>query len=109
LRFRRTVHSLVILLAMFENIKLQYVAPPGLELPENISEELVQKGTVVQVAGLSLDEAILNTDVLYVTRIQKERFESEEEYEKLLGSYCINAAVMSKAKEFMSVLHPLPR
>ena len=64
---------------------------------------------VEQVSGLNLDEAIGNTDVLYVTRIQKERFESEEAYNSVAGSYCVNMNVMSKAKKTMIVMHPLPR
>ena len=64
---------------------------------------------IEQVSGLSLEEAIGNTDVLYVTRIQKERFESEEVYNSVAGSYCVDMNVMSKTKRQMIVMHPLPR
>ena len=66
-------------------------------------------GRVIQTSISSLDEAIINTDVLYVTRMQKERFESEAIYNSLAGSYCVDANTMSRAKEGMVVMHPLPR
>lgn len=104
----RTVHSLVLLLSMFPNIKLIYIAPPSLEMPKYIVDELNASSTE-QIATMTLDEAIEVTDVLYVTRIQKERFGSEEEYNEVLGSYCVDTKLMLKAKEKMVVMHPLPR
>ncbi|KAJ1413725.1 Aspartate/ornithine carbamoyltransferase [Ochromonadaceae sp. CCMP2298] len=103
----RTVHSLVLLLSKFQHVKLVFVAPEGLEMPAAIMEELQAAGT--QVATSTLDEAITTTDVLYVTRIQKERFATEEEYTAVLGSYCVDAALMDKARKDMIVMHPLPR
>lgn len=109
LRNGRTVHSLVKLLSRFPHISLIYVSPKGLEIPDYIYDEVCSNADVEQVATMTLDEAILVTDVLYVTRIQKERFSSSEEYSQVMGSYCVDAALMKKAKEKMVVMHPLPR
>ena len=109
LRNGRTVHSLVKLLSRFPHISLIYVSPKGLEIPDYIYDEVCSNADVEQVATMTLDEAILVTDVLYVTRIQKERFSSSEEYSQVMGSYCVDAALMKKAKAKMVVMHPLPR
>jgi aspartate carbamoyltransferase len=108
LKHGRTVHSLVRLLSMFPGIKLNYVAPASLAMPTEIIEEIGARG-VEQTTTMTLDEAIETTDVLYVTRVQKERFESFEEYEVIAGCYCVDAALMKKAKQKMIVMHPLPR
>jgi len=106
----RTVHSLALLLCMFEHIKLVYIAPAGLEIPSYLVEEIDRMGcTLQQVHGQSLEEAIKVTDVLYVTRIQKERFQDPAEYERVLGSYCVDTKLMMLAKQQMTVMHPLPR
>eukprot|EP01040_Poterioochromonas_malhamensis_P001210 gene1210-1283_t len=109
LKHGRTVHSLVVLLSLFPNIKLIYVSPAGLEMPEEIKHEVKERGIEEQITNLSLQEAIGITDVLYVTRIQKERFASEEEYDRVSSSYCVDVNLMEKAKEKMIVMHPLPR
>jgi aspartate carbamoyltransferase len=117
LKHGRTVHSLVSLLSLFEDIHIEYVSPhPKLDMPTEIVDRLREKG-VPQTSGRSLDEAITEADVLYVTRLQeerKERFSSDEEYEEVRDSYskyCINNDVMKKAKKVgeMVVMHPLPR
>lgn len=116
----RTVHSLVKLLALFPGIRLIYVAPAALAMPQELVEEIRTSGAEnststlphsrpEQITHLSLDEAIAETDVLYVTRVQKERFATAEEYEAVKGSYCVDAALMLKAKKNMIVMHPLPR
>lgn len=105
----RTVHSLTHLLSLFTGIHIEYVSPiESLNMPQEIVEELNVKG-IPQTQGRTLDEAIVDADVLYVTRIQKERFESEEEYMEVCGSYCVDSAIMKKAKTNMIVMHPLPR
>ena len=110
LRNGRTVHSLVKLLSNFPHITLIYVSPKGLEIPDYIYEEVQSsEHGVHQVSTMTLDEAIAVTDVLYVTRIQKERFSTIEEYSQVMGSYCVDAALMKKAKARMVVMHPLPR
>eukprot|EP01038_Epipyxis_sp_PR26KG_P011165 gene11165-14982_t len=91
----RTVHSLVKLLSMFEHVKFIYIAPDNLNMPTEIVEEMNSLG-IEQITSLTLEQAIGQTDVLYVTRIQKERFASEEEYKSVLGSYCVDVELMKK-------------
>jgi len=103
LKNSRTIHSLIHLLALFPRIKFIYVSPESLEMPQEIIDKLN-----VEQRVMSIEEAIVVSDVLYVTRIQKERFASEEEYLSIT-SYCIDAEMMSKAKDCMILMHPLPR
>ncbi|KAJ3410170.1 hypothetical protein HDV05_004025 [Chytridiales sp. JEL 0842] len=103
----RTVHSLVKLLSKYD-VKLNYVSPPSLKLPADIKEELTKAG-IPQYETTSLEEVIPTTDVLYVTRIQKERFSNVEEYNKVLGSYIVTNKLLRSAKTHMIVMHPLPR
>jgi aspartate carbamoyltransferase catalytic subunit len=101
------VHSLTRTLSHF-NVKLNYVAPPELAMPTNIAEELTQKG-VKQESFTRLEDAIPQTDVLYVTRIQQERFANQADYLRLKGSYVISPETLKPAKKKMIVMHPLPR
>ncbi|KAJ3216809.1 hypothetical protein HDU67_008895 [Dinochytrium kinnereticum] len=107
LKHGRTVHSLVKLLSLYD-VKINYVSPPSLRMPDEIKEEVRRSGTV-QHETESLDSVIASTDVLYVTRIQKERFSDLAEYERVHGSYVITNKVLQKAKTHMIVMHPLPR
>jgi carbamoyl-phosphate synthase/aspartate carbamoyltransferase len=104
----RTVHSLVRVLAMYEHITLNYVAPPSLGMPESVKAELRRLG-VAQHEYTNLDGVIGQTDVLYVTRVQQERFTSVSEYEAVRDAYIIDNDVLSRAKANMRVMHPLPR
>lgn len=108
LKHGRTVHSLVKLLLLYTGIKLVFISPPTLSLPNDIIKEL-DDAHIEHITMNLIDEAISMTDVLYVTRIQKERFNSIEEYEDVAGSYCIDANTLKKAKNRMIVMHPLPR
>ena len=103
----RTIHSLARLLSLYK-VKLNYVAPDILRMPEELIAELNAKG-VDQVEASSLDAVLPETDVLYVTRVQKERFVDLADYEKVAGAYVIDTEVMKNAKERMIVMHPLPR
>lgn len=103
----RTVHSLARLLTLY-NVQLRYVTPPGLGMPEKVTEFVRSRGISQQTIG-SLDEALPETDVLYMTRIQQERFSSKEEYDKVCGLFILTPQLMTKAKRKMVVLHPLPR
>ncbi|XP_034240119.1 CAD protein [Thrips palmi] len=107
LRHGRTVHSLARLLTLY-NIQLRYVAPSGLGMPQHIVDFVTSKG-ISQENYSSLEEALPETDVLYVTRIQKERFSSQDEYEKVKGCYVVTPKLMTRAKRKMIVMHPLPR
>ena len=102
LKYSRTVHSLIKALTLF-NIKIYLVSPETLALPEEFLEGLKN----VEVAELK--DVIDNVDVLYVTRIQKERFPDEEEYKKVAGSYKIDASILKRVKDNLIIMHPLPR
>lgn len=107
LKYGRTVHSLSRLLSLY-NAKLNYVSPEILRMPSEIIGELDAKG-VKQAEHQTLDSVLPETDVLYVTRVQRERFESEDVYNSVKGAYVISRDVMKKAKPQMIVMHPLPR
>ncbi|MCB2214082.1 aspartate carbamoyltransferase [bacterium] len=107
LKYGRTVHSLSRLLTLYD-VKLNYVAPDLLMMPEEIVAEIDETG-VSQATYDSLEPVIGETDVLYVTRVQKERFEDPTQHESLKGTYVVNTQIMDQAKEKMIVMHPLPR
>jgi aspartate carbamoyltransferase len=108
LKYGRTVHSLSRLLTRFDDIRLDYVAPDILRMPREVMDE-VGAHKVPQTEHESLAKALPDTDVLYVTRVQKERFEDPEAYEKVKSIYVIDPGVMKAAKQDMIVMHPLPR
>jgi aspartate carbamoyltransferase len=103
----RTIHSLSRLLSLYK-VKLNYVAPEIMRMPTEIIAELDAKG-VEQAEYENLEDVLPETDVLYVTRVQKERFSNLAEYEKVAGAYVIDTEVMKTAKDRMIVMHPLPR
>lgn len=103
----RTVHSLARLLTLYR-VNLQYVSPPSLQMPDKI-KTYVAKRNILQQEFTTIEEALPNTDVLYMTRIQKERFANTEEYNKVHGLYIVTPKLLTKAKEKMVVMHPLPR
>lgn len=107
LKYGRTVHSLARLLSLY-NVKLNYVSPEILPMPDEIIGELEERG-IQQAVHRVLDGVLPQTDVLYVTRVQKERFENQADYESVKGAYVISAETMKLAKEHMIVMHPLPR
>ncbi|MCP4348161.1 MAG: aspartate carbamoyltransferase [Desulfobacterales bacterium] len=107
LKYGRTVHSLARLLSSF-NVKLHYVSPDILRMPREIISEISEKG-IPQAEHATLDQVLPETDVLYVTRVQKERFENLDEYESVKNAYIIDTDTLKKAKEQMIVIHPLPR
>jgi len=107
LKHGRTVHSLARLLSLFV-VRLNYVSPEILRLPSELMDELSGQG-VSQKEFRELDEVLPETDVLYVTRIQKERFDDPKEYEKTKDAYVITPQTMQRAKDEMIVMHPLPR
>ena len=107
LKHGRTVHSLARLLSLYK-VKLNYVSPDILRMPAELIDELKVK-KVEQAEYDSLEKALPDTDVLYVTRVQKERFTDESVYESVKGAFVIDPKVMKDAKERMIVMHPLPR
>ncbi|POR33660.1 Protein pyrABCN [Tolypocladium paradoxum] len=108
LLYGRTVHSLVYLLRHYQ-VQVQLVAPKGLALPAGVREQLVSAGQLLCDSETLTPEIIARSDVLYCTRVQKERFESVEQYEKVKDSYRVDNAALKHAKSSMVVMHPLPR
>ena len=107
LKYGRTVHSLARLLSLFD-VKINYVSPEILRMPKEVMDEVSSKG-IPQAEFNSLENVLPETDVLYVTRVQKERFEDPADYEKVKGAYVIDPEIMKAAKQEMIVMHPLPR
>ncbi|XP_062344305.1 CAD protein isoform X2 [Cinclus cinclus] len=107
LKHGRTVHSLARLLTQYR-VNLRYVTPPGLHMPPDITSFVASRGIQQEEFG-SIEEALPDTDVLYMTRIQKERFQRAEEYEACFGQFILTPHIMTRAKERMVVMHPLPR
>ena len=107
LKYGRTVHSLARLLSLYK-VKINYVSPEILRMPKEVMDEVGEKG-IPQAEFNSLENVLPETDVLYVTRVQKERFEDPADYEKVKGAYVIDPEVMKAAKQEMIVMHPLPR
>lgn len=107
LKHGRTVHSLARLLTLY-NVNVRYVSPKSLGMPEKITKLVEAKGISQKIYD-NLEDAIAETDVLYMTRIQKERFDSEEEYKKCCGQLVLTPQLMTRAKRRMIVMHPLPR
>ncbi len=104
LKYGRTVHSLARLLTRFDNIKLHYVSPDALRMPPDVIEEVAEKN-LPQEEHRTLEGVLSKTDVLYVTRVQRERFENLEEYEKVKEAYVITPKVLEEAKEKMIIMH----
>jgi carbamoyl-phosphate synthase/aspartate carbamoyltransferase len=108
LLYGRPVHSLVYLLQHYQ-VKVQLVSPKSLSLPPQVHEQLVKSGQLLTVSETLTPEILARSDVLYCTRVQQERFPSQEEYEKVRGAYRIDNATLQNAKSSMIVMHPLPR
>lgn len=108
LKYGRTVHSLAKLLAQYDDVRINFVSPDMLRVPQPTVDFLRQKQVPIAQYS-SLDPVLAQTDVLYVTRVQKERFEDPAEYEQVKESYVVNNQTLRQAKEHMIVMHPLPR
>ena len=109
LKFGRTVHSLIAALSRYTGIKFVLISPVELRLPDYVRRDILVTGRVPYKETTDLEAVLPELDVLYMTRIQKERFFNEEEYLRLKDSYILTADKMKLAKEKMAVLHPLPR
>lgn len=108
LKHGRTVHSLARLLTNYDNVHINFVAPEGLQMPNDIRKEVEDRG-IASTSADNVTDVIGDSDVVYVTRVQKERFESDEEYQAVNGSYTVTPEVMEKARHDMILMHPLPR
>ena len=108
LKFGRTVHSLINALVRYPNINFIFISPPELKVPDYITDTLKEKGIAYEEV-IRLEECMPKLDLLYMTRVQRERFFNEEDYVRLKDFYILNKAKMAMAKDDMLVLHPLPR
>lgn len=108
LKYGRTVHSLIAAMSRYPGTKFVAISPEELKLPEYVMQELSEKG-IPCVETTSLEDAMPQLDVLYMTRIQRERFDSQAVYERLKDSYILAPEKLVTAKETLSILHPLPR
>ena len=109
LKFGRTVHSLINALSRYEGIKFVLISPDELKLPSYIKKEVLEKKNLEYVQTTDLEEVMPQLDILYMTRVQRERFFNEEDYLRLKDSYILTEDKMKLAKSDMCVLHPLPR
>ncbi len=107
LKFGRTIHSLVKAMGRYKNTKFVFISPEELKMPEYIKEEL--KGKAEFVETNNLDSVISSLDILYMSRVQRERFVSEEEYLRLKDYFILTKDKLTKAKEDLIIMHPLPR
>ncbi|MDO5038954.1 aspartate carbamoyltransferase [Clostridium sp.] len=109
LKYGRTVHSLIKAMSRYENNKFVLISPKELRIPDYIRDEVLKKNNIEFKEVERLEDVIEEVDILYMTRIQKERFFNEEEYLRLKDSYILDMEKMDLAKEDMIVMHPLPR
>jgi len=110
LKHGRTVHSLAKLLSLYAQVKLILVSPPSLQMPSGLIDELRAKNiTLQEVSSISDGAALREADVWYITRVQKERFDSQEAYQEVSGSYQVTAQTVAQMKPQAIIMHPLPR
>ena len=109
LKFGRTVHSLITALVRYTGIRFVLISPEELRLPEYIRHDVLDKMNIPYEEVVRLEEAMPKLDILYMTRVQKERFFNEEDYVRLKDTYILNREKLNLAQPDMPVLHPLPR
>ena len=109
LKFGRTVHSLIKALVRYENVKFILISPEELRLPSYIREDVLDRNQIQYEEVIRMEEALPKLDILYMTRVQRERFFNEEDYIRMKDFYILNKEKMELAPEDMLVLHPLPR
>ena len=109
LKFGRTVHSLVAAMSRYKGVKFVLISPDELKLPSYVKNTYIKEKNIPYVQTNSLDEVIGDLDILYMTRVQKERFFNEQDYIRLKDSYILTPEKLTTAKDTMRILHPLPR
>ncbi len=109
LKFGRTVHSLISAMSRYEGVRFVLISPEELKIPENVRTEILDRNQIPYVETTSLEEAMPELDVLYMTRVQKERFFNEADYIRLKDTYILTTDKLQSAKSDMAILHPLPR
>ena len=109
LKFGRTVHSLVNALARYTGIKFVFIAPEELKLPRYVKEQYIKNNGIPYTQSTSLEDVMPELDILYMTRVQRERFFNEEDYLRLKDSYILTPEKLTNAKKDLCIMHPLPR
>ncbi len=109
LKFGRTVHSLITAMSRYKNIKFILISPKELKTPEYVKKEILKKNNMDYCETDDIEEYIDELDILYMTRVQKERFFNEDDYVRLKDYYILNKEKLEKAKEDLCIMHPLPR
>ena len=109
LKFGRTVHSLITAMSRHKNIKFVLISPDELKIPEYVKEEILEKNKIEYIETNDLEKYMDELDILYMTRVQRERFLDEEEYLRLKDSYILNNLKLKNAKNDLCIMHPLPR
>ena len=109
LKFGRTVHSLISAMSRYTGIKIVAISPEELKLPEHVKTDVIEKNGMNYVETTDLEAAMPELDILYMTRVQKERFFNEEDYLRLKDSYILTPEKLSNAKSDLTIMHPLPR
>ena len=109
LKFGRTVHSLISALSRYTGIKFILISPEELKIPNYIKEDILEKNNIQYIETNDIEEFMEELDVLYMTRVQKERFFNEEDYVRLKDYYILNNKKLEKAKSNLCIMHPLPR
>ena len=109
LKFGRTVHSLVAAMSRYTGIRFVFISPEELKLPRYVKEQYIKEKNIPYTQSASLEEVMPELDILYMTRVQKERFFNEEDYLRLKDSYILTPEKLANAKEDLRILHPLPR
>ena len=109
LKFGRTVHSLITAMSRYKNIKFVLISPKELEIPEYVKKDVLEKNNIEYIETKDIEEYMDKLDVLYMTRVQKERFFNEEDYIRLKDYYILNKEKLAKAKQDLCIMHPLPR
>ena len=109
LKFGRTVHSLIAALSRYKDIKVVLISPDELKLPDYIRKDILEKNNIPFVQTESLEKVMPDLDILYMTRVQRERFFNEADYIRLKDSYILNPKKLETAKPDLAILHPLPR
>ena len=109
LKFGRTVHSLVAAMSRYTGVRFVFVSPEELKLPRYVKEQYIKANNIPYTQSTSLEAVMPELDILYMTRVQKERFFNEEDYLRLKDSYILTPEKLANAKEDLRILHPLPR
>ena len=109
LKFGRTVHSLMAAMSRYDNVKFIFISPDELHLPEYLKEDILDPKNIEYVETTDLEDAMPQLDILYMTRVQRERFFNEQDYIRLKDSYILTPDKLADAKDSLSILHPLPR